>query len=103
MDNRYSAQGCPALHDYRFLTNYQPARSFEQFIRNVNQIGSAQDYKSFLEKNGTTIMSRELAYFENNNTCSVHGVCVPLGHKSGFETPNVYKYSPNAKKCAMCG
>lgn len=105
MDNRYYSQGCPALYDYRFLTNYQPARSFEQFIRNVNQIDSAQDYKAFLEKNGNTIMSRELAYFENNNTCKVHGTCVPLGHKIGFEAINVYKYGPNKtdSKCTMCG
>ena len=105
MDNRYYSQGCPALYDYRFLTNYQPNRSFEQFIRNVNNIDSVHDYKTFLEKNGNTIMSRELAYFENTNTCKVHGVCVPIGNRIGFEPYNGYRYGPNKNnsKCNMCG
>ena len=48
MDNRYYKHGCPALYDYRFLTNHQHGRTVDQFIRNVNGIQSAQDYKDFL-------------------------------------------------------
>jgi hypothetical protein len=80
MDNRYFNYGCPALmQDARFITNYHPHRSFEQHIRSVNNLGSAQDYKLFLQKNGDTIMNKERAYLAKINTCEVGGKCVPMG------------------------
>lgn len=80
MDNRYFNYGCPPLmQDARFITNYHPNRTFEQHIRNVNSINSAQEYKLFLQKNGDTIMNRERAYLNKLNTCEVQGKCVPLG------------------------
>jgi hypothetical protein len=79
MDNRYFKNGCPPLmQDGRFVTNYLESRVFEQFIRNVNNIGSAQEYKRFLQVHGDNIMNRERAYQESINTCSVHGKCVPI-------------------------
>jgi hypothetical protein len=82
MDNRYFKNGCPPLmQDSRFITNYMESRVFEQFIRNVNKIDSAQDYKKFLQTHGDTIMNRERAYIESQSTCSVHGKCVPLSGK----------------------
>ena len=79
MDNRYFQYKCPPLmQDGRFITNYVKNSTFEQFIRNVNQIDSAQDYKQFLQKNGDTIINRERAYYESINTCPVNGKCVPL-------------------------
>lgn len=84
MDNRYFNYQCPPLmQDGRFITNYMESRVFEQVIRNVNKIDSAQDYKRFLQINGDTIMNRERAYIEGLNTCSVNGKCVPLA-KSAF-------------------
>jgi hypothetical protein len=79
MDNRYFNYKCPPLmQDARFITNYTKNSTFEQFIRNVNQIESAQDYKQFLQQNGDTIINRERAYLESINTCAVHGKCVPI-------------------------
>ena len=79
MDNRYYNYKCPPLmQDARFITNYTPSRIFEQQIRGVNNIDSAQDYKIFLQTNGETIMTRERAYLEATNTCSVDGKCVKL-------------------------
>ena len=79
MDNRYYNYKCPPLmQDARFITNYTPSRIFEQKIRGVNNIESAQDYKIFLQTNGETIMNRERAYIEATNTCSVNGECVKL-------------------------
>jgi hypothetical protein len=76
MDNRYFKYGCPGVNiDSRNLTNYYDSRSFEQFIRTTNNIVSAQDYKSFLQKNANTIMERENSYLVNNNTCMVDGRC----------------------------
>jgi len=67
------------MQDARFITNYTKNSTFEQFIRNVNQIESAQEYKQFLQQNGDTIINRERAYLESINTCAVHGKCVPIG------------------------
>lgn len=79
MDNRYFNYGCPPLmQDARFITNYTESRIFEQYIRNVNKIDSAQDFKRFLQTNGDTIMDKERAYHQQLNTCSVHGKCAPL-------------------------
>ena len=76
MDNRYSKYGCPGIFiDSRNLTNYYPHRTFEQFIRGTNSIGSAHDYKTFLQQNGNTIMERESDYIIKNNTCAVNGMC----------------------------
>lgn len=84
MDNRYFKNGCPPLmQDGRFVTNYLESRVFEQFIRNVNNIGSAQEYKRFLQVHGDSIINRERAYQESINTCSVHGKCVPLSGLPG--------------------
>ncbi len=85
MDNRYFSNNCPPLmQDGRFITNYTESRVFEQMIRNVNKIESAQDYKRFLQTNGETIMSRERTQVESANTCNVHGQCLPL---SGVSKP----------------
>lgn len=79
MDNRYFKYGCPPLmQDARFITNYMESRVFEQFIRNVNKIDSAQDYKKFLQTHGDTIINRERAYVESQSTCAVNGKCAPL-------------------------
>ena len=84
MDNRYFNYKCPPLmQDARFITNYTKNSTFEQFIRNINQIESAQEYKQFLQQYGDTIINRERAYLDSINTCAVQGKCVPL---NGGET-----------------
>ena len=79
MDNRYYHYKCPPLmQDARFITNYTKNSTFEQFIRNVNNIDSAQEYKKFLQDNGDSIINRERAYLESVQTCPVQGKCVPI-------------------------
>jgi hypothetical protein len=86
MDNRYFSYGCPAIKsDARGLTNYYPTRTFNQFIRTVNKLGSAQDYKNFLQNNGQFIMHNEMKYIVSNNTCNVDGHCV---QPSSIQQPN---------------
>jgi hypothetical protein len=85
MDNRYFKNECPPLmQDGRFITNYMESRVVEQFIRNVNEIQSAQEYRHFLQQNGDTIINRERAYYEKMNTCDVQGRCVPLSTSSNY-------------------
>ncbi len=75
-DNRYFSYDCPALmEDGRFITNYTRQRVFDQYIRGINNINSAQDYKEFLQKNGDTIINRERAYNDSNNICKIEGKC----------------------------
>jgi len=84
MDNRYFKYKCPPLmQDARFITNYTESRIFEQYIRNVNKIDSAQEYKRFLQSNGELIMNREKDYQQRMNTCGVNGKCVPLSRIPG--------------------
>jgi hypothetical protein len=67
------------MQDGRFITNYSSNRTFEQNIRNINHIGSAYDYKNFLQKNANTIINNERNYMINNNTCNIDGNCsIPL-------------------------
>ena len=79
MDNRYYNYGCPAIwSNSRDFTNYYDSRIFEQYIRKINNIDSAQEYRHFLQNNAETIMNSETDYFIRNNTCDVNGQCVPL-------------------------
>ena len=79
MDNRYFNYKCPALmQDARFITNYMESRIFEQQIRNINNIDSAQNFKQFLQQNAETIMNKERTYLESINKCCVNGACLPL-------------------------
>jgi hypothetical protein len=79
MDNRYFKHNCPPLmQDARFITNYMESRIFEQHIRNINKIESAQEFKNFLQVNGSTLMEREHAYQVQVNTCDVNGTCAAL-------------------------
>ena len=82
MDNRYYHYGCPPLmQDARFITNYLPSRTIEQYIRNINEIDSAQNYRLFLQTNGDTIINREREVMTQQNTCSVHGLCASLNNQ----------------------
>ena len=78
-DNRYFSYNCPALmEDGRFITNYTRYRIFDQYIRNMNNIYSAQDYKHFLQTNSDNIINRERIFNNNNNVCKINGVCVSV-------------------------
>jgi len=77
-NNQYFTYNCPALmEDGRFLTNYTRSRRFDQEIRNINNIDSAQDYKDFLQKNTETILAKEREYNIINNKCNFGQICPP--------------------------
>ena len=78
-DNRYFSYDCPALmQDARFITNYNRQRTKDQYIRGMNNIVSAQDYKDFLQQNGDNIINRERAYNEENYICKIDGKCMNI-------------------------
>ena len=85
MDNRYFNHGCPALmQDGRFITNYIRGNVFDQFIRNVNDVKTAAEYRQFLQTDGNKILNRERAYLFKNNTCNINGKCLPLSGTGKF-------------------
>jgi len=86
MDNRYVMYGCPPLmQDGRFITNYLPNRTVEQYIRSINNIDSAQDYRAFLQVNGDIIINREREFITKQNTCCVNGTCKSI-NKDQYKT-----------------
>ena len=77
MDNRYYKYGCPALmSDGRFLTSYVDSDVLNQYIRHANKLNSSNDFRHFLQKNGSAIINKERASLIKNNTCKVDGKCV---------------------------
>ncbi len=83
MDNRYFSYGCPPLmQDGRFITSYVRGNVFDQFIRNINQINSSQDFREFLQTRGDEMLNKERAELVKNNVCCVNGSCVPLSNKN---------------------
>jgi hypothetical protein len=94
MDNRYWENGCPALmQDGRFLTNYIRGAVFDQFIRSVNEIKTATEYRQYLQSHGDNIMNKERAYLMKNNSCTVNGKCLKISGNAPF----------NVLPCATCG
>jgi hypothetical protein len=84
MDNRYFSYGCPPLmQDGRFLTSYVRSNVFDQFIRNVNQVNSSQEYRELLQTKGDDMLNKERAELIKNNVCNVNGVCLPLSNPKG--------------------
>jgi hypothetical protein len=92
MDNRYYNYNCPPLmNDGRFISSYVRSSTFDQYVRNINNINSSHEYRHYLQNNGTEIMNNIKAYLRQNNTCSVEGKCLPM---SGPITPIVQKPVP---------
>lgn len=67
------------MSDGRFLTSYVDSDVLNQYIRHVNKLKSANDFRIFLQKNGDAIINRERAFLIKKNTCSVHGMCTRTG------------------------
>ncbi len=67
------------MSDGRFLTSYVDSDVLNQYIRHVNKLNSANDFRIFLQKNGDAIINRERAFLIKKNTCSVHGMCAKTG------------------------
>lgn len=87
MDNRYFKYKCPPLmNDGRFISNYIRSSTFDQYIRNSNNIESSNDFRHHIQNNGAEIMNNMKGYYRKNNTCSVEGRCLPM---SGSEVPKI--------------
>jgi hypothetical protein len=76
MDNRYHNCKCPPLmNDGRFISSYVRGRIVDQYIRNINNINSAHEYKLFLQDNTDVILNNLNNSLKNNNICIVNNNC----------------------------
>lgn len=82
------------MSDGRFVTSYVDSGVLVQFIRHVNEIGSAQDFKNFMQKNAVEIMKKERNFLVDKNTCDVNGKC---GSEviEGFSNSNIQELYGN--------
>jgi hypothetical protein len=89
MDNRYYKYNCPPLmNDGRFLSSYIRSRVFDQYIRNINNVHSAQEYKHFLQNNGDQIINNLKGYFRESSTCRIEGKCLPMAGPNSNDVIN---------------
>jgi hypothetical protein len=76
------------MNDGRFISNYVRSSTFDQYVRTINNINNANEYRHYLQNNGHEIMNNIKGYLRQNNTCSVEGKCLPM---SGPTTPIIPK------------
>lgn len=92
MDNRYYNYNCPPImNDGRFISSYVRSSTFDQYIKNINNINNGNEYRHYLQNNGYQIVNNIKAYLHQNNTCSIEGKCLPM---SGPITPIIPENNP---------
>lgn len=75
-NNVYYKDGCPALmNDGRFITYYNSTNELTNQIQKLNGFKSANQFRTFMQTNGSTIMATERLYQIRKNTCMPHVAC----------------------------
>jgi len=101
MDNKYWRYGCPGLmSDARFTTQYIDSDVLNQKIRHLNNIQTSHEFRTFLQKNASTIMDNERKFLQKEYMCGVHGKCVsdvPSNKKDEVTQPE-----QKEEKCSSC-
>lgn len=69
MDNFY--HNCPPKMDGRHLGNYQTATRRNEYIKFVNDVYRDDQYRLFLQKNGTELLDNMWNYQKGYNSCPV--------------------------------
>ena len=76
MDNRFYKCGCPALmSDGRLVTNYLDSDVFNNFIAKSNKLTTSNQYRAFLQKNGTKMINNERNFFIKKNVHTAKPEC----------------------------
>lgn len=97
MDNRYYKYNCPPLmNDGRFISSYVRSKTFDQYIRNINDLEDGTNYRHFLQQNGNNILNNLKAFHRENNVCKIEGKCLPVGNPK-IDNMNTYLSSNNPK------
>lgn len=99
MDNRYYKYNCPPLmNDGRFLTSYLRSKTFDQYIRNINDVNSSTEYRHFLQTNGHEIINNLKAFHRENSVCTIEGKCLPLSGPTGSYDSNILNSQDTSSK-----
>ena len=81
MDNRYYKYNCPPImNDGRFISSYVRSSVFDQYIRTVNNIDNAHNFRHYLQNNGDQLINNSKAYLRENNICKIEGKCLPMAN-----------------------
>ena len=89
MDNRYYNYNCPPLmNDGRFISSYVRSRVFDQYVKNINNVHSAHEYKHFLQNNGHQLINNLKGYLRETNTCRIEGKCLPMSESTNDDVIN---------------
>ena len=74
--NVHYKDGCPALmSDGRFITNYNSSSELTDAMRKLNGIRSPNEFRTFMQKNGSLFMDAERKHIEKENTCTPATAC----------------------------
>jgi len=74
-DNLYFQYKCPPkMNDSRFITEYHPRDTLEDFYQSVLSSSTEHDYRKKLQNNGEKIMVGTLYFQTKNNTCACSGL-----------------------------
>lgn len=75
-DNIYYEEGCPArMSDGRFITYYNSTNELTNAMQKVNKFRSANQFRTFMQKNGDLFMNLDRQYQTAKNTCSTNTAC----------------------------
>jgi hypothetical protein len=74
MDNLFFKSNCPPkMQDSRFITDYNPSDTLEDFYQSVLKTNTEHDYRKKLQENGENIITGTLVYQMKNNLCNCEG------------------------------
>ena len=113
MDNFF--QGCPAkMSDGRFLTDFRPADTREQYNKAINNIVRDDEYRIFLQQNGEKIQDAEWQQFKTKEACPTKRCIHTNPTRSTFgmsynemklynqvQTGKIKESDPNYPKCVV--
>ena len=70
-DNKFGeCCNCPAkMNDGRLHTNYMLNSKLVSYIKEVNGLKNDNEFRHFLQKNGTSILNKERDFLKNNKVC----------------------------------
>ena len=57
------------MEDGRFLSSYYRSRWMDQHIKKTNNLRNGNDFKEFLQVNGSLLISNEFIKLLNDNNC----------------------------------
>jgi hypothetical protein len=87
------------MNDGRFISSYIRSRVFDQYIKNINNVHTAHEYKHFLQNNGDQIINNLKGYLRETNTCRIEGKCLPMTEPTNNDVINYLNNNKLQNNC----